>query len=61
METHLAPMEKLAEQFSSLRESLAEHLTVALLLNSLPKSYDILITALETRPVTDQTIEFVKN
>jgi len=36
-------------------------LTVALFLSSLPESYGILITVLETRPEEDLTTELVKN
>jgi hypothetical protein len=54
-------MEDLIDQLSSLGETLAEHLTVALYLSSLPDSYGTLITALETRPEADLTQELVKN
>jgi hypothetical protein len=61
MENHLAEMQNLIDQLSSLGETLAEHLSVALFLSSLPDSYGTLITALETRPEEDLTIELVKN
>ena len=61
MESHLAQMEDLIDQLSSLGETLAEHLTVALFLSSLPDSYGTLITALETRNEADLTTELVKN
>jgi len=61
MELHLSQMEDLIDQLSSLGEALAEHLTVALFLSSLPDSYGTLITALETRPEADLTQELVKN
>ena len=61
METHLAQMEGLIDQLSSLGETLAEHLIVAFFLSSLPDNYGTLITALETRPETDLTQELVKN
>ena len=61
MEQHLAKMEDLIDQLSSLGESFAEHLTVAIFLSSLPDSYGTLITALETRPEEDLTQELVKN
>ena len=61
METHLVQMEDLIERLSSLGEALAEPLTVALFLSSLPDSYSTLITALETRPEADLTVELVKN
>ena len=55
MELHLAQMEDLIDQLLSLGETLAEHLTVALFLSSLPDSYGTLITALETRDEADLT------
>jgi len=61
METHLAQMENLIDQLSALGETLAEQLTVALFLSSLRDSYSTLITALETRPEEDLTIDLVKN
>ena len=61
MSAHLAHMEDLVDQLASLGEPLAEHLTVALMLSSLPDSYGTLITALETRPEDDLTKELVKN
>jgi transposase InsO family protein len=61
MEDHLAHMEDLIDQLSSLGETLAEQLTVALFLSSLPESYSTLITALETRPEADLTVHLVKN
>lgn len=61
METHLTQMDDLIDQLSSLGETLAQQLTVALLLSSLPDSFGTLITALETRPEADLTVELVKN
>ena len=61
MEKHLIQMQDLIDQLASLGETLAEQLTVALFLSSLPESYRTLITALETRPEDDLTIELVKN
>ena len=65
MENHLAEMQNLIDQLASLGEvgePLAEHLSVALFLSSLPDSYGTLITALETRPEEDLTVttELVK-
>src|SRR6218665_3849149 len=60
MENHLAEMQNLIDQLASLGEPLAEHLSVALFLSSLPDSYGTLITALETRPEEDLTTEIVK-
>jgi len=61
MSEHLADMEDLVDQLASLGEPLAEHLTVALMLSSLPDSYDTRIKALETRSEEDLTKEIVKN
>ena len=61
MESHLTLMEDSIDQLSSLGETLAEPLTAALFLSSLPDSYSTLITASETRPEADLTIELVKN
>src|SRR6218665_2873843 len=60
MENHLAEMQNLIDQLASLGEPLAEHLSVALFLSSLPDSYGTLITALETRPEEDLNTELVK-
>jgi hypothetical protein len=61
MEDHLRQMEDIIDRLASLGEALAEQLTVALFLSSLPESYSTLITALETRPEEDLTQELVKN
>jgi hypothetical protein len=60
MQNHLAEMENLIDQLTSFGETLAEHLTVAFFLSSLPESYGTLITALESRPGDDLTVELVK-
>lgn len=54
---HLIRMQDLIDRL----ETLAEQLTVALFLSSLPASYGALTTALETRPEEDLMIELVKN
>src|SRR3984885_14576424 len=61
MANHLAEMENVTDQLTSLGETLAEHLMVAFFLSSLPDSYATLITALESRPEEDLTVELVKN
>lgn len=61
MEEHINNMTDLIDQLTALGENLAEPLTVALLLSSLPDSYSTLITALETRPEADLTQDLVKN
>ena len=54
-------MEDLIDKLAAFGENLAEHLTVAFYLSSLPESYGTLITALETRPEEDLTQELVKS
>ena len=61
MENHKAQMEDVIDELASLGKMLAEHLTVAFFLSSLPDSYGTLITALETRPEGDLTQDLVKN
>ena len=61
MEQHLQQIEDRINQLASAGEILAEKLTVAIILSSLPESYGTLITALETRPEEDLTQELVKN
>ncbi|GAB1862403.1 hypothetical protein CAJAP_03482 [Camponotus japonicus] len=48
------------DQLAALGETLKEKMTIALLLCSLPESYNTLITALETRSENELTIELVK-
>ena len=60
MEVHITEMLEIVDKLVNLGETLAENLTVALLLCSLPDSYDTLITALESRPEEDLTLELVK-
>jgi gag-polypeptide of LTR copia-type len=61
MERHLGSMEDPFDQLASLGDTLAEQLTVAHFLSSLPDSYGTLITALEIRLEADLTVELVKN
>lgn len=60
MEEHLDAMLDVVNRLSGLGEDLKENLVVALLLCSLPESYETLIMALETRPDADLTLELVK-
>ena len=55
MEQHLQQIEDRIDQLASVRETLAEKLTVAIILSRLPESYGTSITALETRPEEDLT------
>lgn len=60
MTEHVNTMMDLVNQLETLGEKLADHLVVALLLCSLPDSYNTLITALESRDEKDLTLEMVK-
>lgn len=48
------------DQLAALGEALKDKMIIALLLCSLPESYNTLITALETRSEDELTIELVK-
>lgn len=61
MEDHINIILDLVNDLSALGETLKDNLVVALLLVSLPESYDSLVTALESRPEEDLTLEMVKN
>lgn len=52
---------KLVHRLVALGEGLQEHWIVAIILSSLPTSYDALITALESRPVADFNIYLTVN
>ena len=49
------------EQLTALGQELPDNLVAALLLGSLPESYETLVTALESRPESDLTSQLVKN
>lgn len=58
---HITKMQELFLKLRDLGEqSLSDNWSVAMLLSSLPKSYDTLITALETRTETDLTFAVVQ-
>lgn len=62
LEEHLIGMIDLFEKLSALgEEKLSDTWVVAMLLSSLPTSYDVLVTALETRAEKDLTIDLVKS
>lgn len=61
MENHLVETKNLMDQLAPLGEPLAENLSIALFLTSLPDSYGTLTMALETKPDEDLTKELVKN
>lgn len=60
-ELHISRMTELFAKLSALGEKLSDNWVVAMLLSSLPRSYDTLITALETRPENDLTISLVQS
>lgn len=57
---HLMEASELVYRLARMGESLKEHLVVAILLSSLPDSYDPLVTALEGRPEEDLKLDYVK-
>lgn len=60
-EVHISTIVDLFEKLSALGERLSDNWVVAMLLSSLPKGYDTLITALETRPEADLTLSLVQS
>lgn len=60
-EAHINSMTELFDKLGALGERLSEKWVVAMLLGSFPRSYDILITALETRPEEDLTLSLVQS
>lgn len=60
-DVHVNMMTELFEKLAALGENLSDNWRVAMLLSSLPHSYDTLITALETRPENDLTLSMVQS
>lgn len=60
MSSHLVEVEELVHRLSRMGEALKEHLVVAIILSSLPESYNPLVTALEGRPEEDLKVEYIK-
>lgn len=60
MAEHLKEMTALRLRLTALGEEVKDNWFVALMLSSLPRSYDGLIVALESRPDADLTVDFVK-
>lgn len=60
MEDHINNMLDLVNKLTALGEQLMDHLIVAMMLSSLPDSYNTLITALESRAEEDLTLDLVK-
>lgn len=61
MEEHITTISNHIEQLTALGQELPDNLVAALLLGSLPESYETLVTALESRPESDLTSQLVKN
>ncbi|KAK2580008.1 hypothetical protein KPH14_010773 [Odynerus spinipes] len=60
MERHINGMLNMVDELEARGESIKERMVIALILGSLPDSYNTLVTALETRPEIDLTLELVK-
>lgn len=60
MHTHLNAMDECMDNLVTLGEPIVETFSVALYLSSLPESYGVLITALESRAEADLTKNMVK-
>ncbi len=60
MPDHLNEVGSLIDKLEDVGETLSNHLSVALILASLPESYDNLITSLETSKEDDLDLEYVK-
>ena len=56
---HINKVKTLADQLLCLEVPVKDEDVVMTLLESLPTSYEYLITALETRPMKELTLEFV--
>lgn len=60
MSDHLKDVSEQVHRLARMGEALKEHLVVAIVLSSLPDSYNPLVTALEGRPEEDLKLEYVK-
>lgn len=60
VEKHLFELEELYDCLSCAGQALEEPMKIAMLLRSLPESYNGLVTALESRPEADLTMALVK-
>lgn len=60
MSDHLMKIAESVHRLTRMGEPLKEHLVVAIVLSSLPESYNPLVTALEGRPEEDLKLEYVK-
>lgn len=60
MSKHLVELSELLHKLLGMGEKLGEHWIVAILLSSLPETYNPLITALEGRSEDESKLDFVK-
>ncbi|KAK2577585.1 hypothetical protein KPH14_000902 [Odynerus spinipes] len=60
MERHINGMLNMVDELEARGESVKERMVIAIILGSLPDTYNTLVTALETRPEKDLTLELVK-
>lgn len=60
MEEHITAMSNNINQLTALGQELPDDIVASLILSSLPESYNTLVTALESRPESDITSQFVK-
>lgn len=60
IEKHLYDLEELFDRLATAGQALETPLKIAMIYRSLPESYGGLITALESRPDADQTLQLVK-
>lgn len=61
MEKHLSEIQDLVDKLAALGQILEENLHVAMILGSLPESYNSMITALDTRSDAELTLALVQN
>lgn len=60
MEAHILELEELFDRLACAGQAMENSLKIAMIHRSLPDSYGHLVTALESRPEADLTIDFVK-
>jgi len=60
MEEHIINMSIIKDKLEAIGENIKEELFIAMILGSLPDSYNSLINALESRPEEDLTLSLVK-
>lgn len=61
VEKHLEEMQDLVDKLAALGQNLDENLQLAMILGSLPDSFNSMVTALDTRPENELTLELVQN